>query len=240
MNEIYESNRSGPVEVIERKGKNCRVRFLNTGFEREANIDNVRAGKVKDTSVEYVTPTIEMNELFTSNTCGDFLVLRRTGKTATVQFLESGFTKTANIDNVKVGKVRDPYFKSVYGKGYEGEFSKKKYSYWKQAKQLWCNMMKRCYSEKDTRGYFGKGVCVDERWLCFANFLEDLESLPNFEGWLLGYEEGNTKYNLDKDLLVEGNKVYSRELCQFVTEYENKSAGAINSMRINGPIHLRK
>lgn len=139
-----------------------------------------------------------------------------------IQYLSSGYITEVYESNAKKGKVKDPYKISSYGFGYLGEF--KKVPYHKQAKQLWTNMIKRCYCEKDESGYFGTAF-VDERWKCFANFLEDLPTLDNFEKWLEWYETGE-KYNLDKDLKYPGNKVYSREACAFVSEYENKADGA--------------
>ena len=173
-----------------------------------------------------------METLF-SNSGKEFKILSREGKSCVIQFSETGYVRKANIDNARCGKVRDLYSPSVYGVGYYGEFTK--VPYWKQAKQLWSNVMKRCYNPKDSMGYYGKAF-VDERWLCFANFLEDLPTLENFDKWLAGKDNGNP-YNFDKDLKVPGNKVYSKDTCMFVTEYENKSAGAVNARaldKING------
>ena len=66
-----------------------------------------------------------------------------------VQFVETGTTKEVYRENATSGKVRDEYAISVYGKGYQGDYSKEENPHWKQARQLWQNMMKRCYSTKD-------------------------------------------------------------------------------------------
>lgn len=162
---------------------------------------------------------------FKSNLTGEFVIISRTGNDCIVQFLETGTIKKAHISNVLTGKVKDQYYPTVYGVGYYGDFEK--VAYWKQAKQLWQNMIKRCYCEKDTKGYYGK-VTVCKRWLCFANFLKDLPKLDNFENWLKGQNSNNTKYNLDKDFIIAGNKIYAPEVCCFITENENKAAGARN------------
>lgn len=159
----------------------------------------------------------------TSNSGREFVILSVNGKECVVQFTETGYTRKANIDNVRSGKVRDLYAVSVYGNGYYGEFEK--VPYWKQAKQLWQNMLKRCYCEADLRGYFGK-VTVDARWKCFANFISDIQHLPNFDKWLSGQTLGSEKYNLDKDTIVPGCKVYSKSTCKFTTESDNKADGA--------------
>ena len=164
-------------------------------------------------------------EVYVSNAGHSFTILSRDGKECVIQFCDTGYVRRANIDNLRAGKVRDFYAISVWGVGYYGEFQK--VHYWKQAKQLWQNMLKRCYCKADVRGYYGR-VTVDPRWHCFANFLEDLPKLDNFDKWLEGQRSDSTKYNLDKDFIVEGCKVYSPVTCSFVTEYENKSAGARN------------
>lgn len=176
-------------------------------------------------------------ETLVSNSGKEFVILSRRGKSCIIQFTETGYVREANIDNARTGKVRDLYSPSVYGVGYYGEFSK--VHYWKQAKQLWQNMLKRCYCEADQKGYYGK-VTVDVRWHCFANFLIDIARLTNFNNWLQGQNSNSIKYNLDKDMLVEGCTVYSRATCQFITESENKAAGARNGKPFTRKLQLNK
>ena len=165
-------------------------------------------------------------EVYVSNAGHEFKIIHKDADKCLIQFTKTGFVRKALYHNITKGKVRDLYAISVYGVGYYGEFDKN--SYWKQAKQLWQNMLKRCYCESDTRGYFGKGVVVSPEWHCFTTFLKDISQLENFDKWLLGQNTNSTKYNLDKDFIVEGCKVYSKETCMFATESENKAAGARN------------
>lgn len=83
----------------------------------------------------------------------------------------------------------------------------------------WNNMFIRCYNKKykeKTPTYEGCYVC--EEWRKFDNFLEWFNNPEN------GYREG---YQLDKDLLVQGNKVYSPETCCFIPQ-------TINAMMTRG------
>ena len=164
---------------------------------------------------------------FVSNGGDTFVVLDQHGKDCTIMFIETGYVRKANIDNARVGKVKDYYKKSVYGVGYLGEFVK--VPHWKRAKELWKNMIKRCYYEKDTAGYMHKGTIVDPHWHCFANFVLDITNLPNFDKW-----DAKLGYQLDKDLLIPGCNVYSPDTCSFVTEFENKQAGKKDKKLING------
>ena len=223
VGETFKTNCDGDVVVTAKHGKVVNVRFINTGYEREVLLDNLRKGKCKDYTITDRTRTevTYPNVVMQSNTCGEFTLLEKQGKRCVVQFIKTGYTTTALWENIKNGKIRDPYCVSRYGKGWLGEFEKT--TYHKQAMSLWGNMLKRCYCEADTRGYFGKGVSVDFKWLCFANFLEDLPHLENFDLWLNAHNGVGEKYNLDKDFKVKNNKVYSKETCMFLPESFNKS-----------------
>lgn len=78
--------------------------------------------------------------------------------------------------------------------------------------QMWKAMIGRCYNPKDWRyGLYGAdGVFVDDRWLLRSNY----------NLWLV--QNSFTKpYVVDKDLLFQGNKVYSPETCCVVPQYIN-------------------
>ena len=69
----------------------------------------------------------------------------------------------------------------------------------------WKRMLERCYSEKcqlKNPTYIGCSVC--EEWFTFSKFKSWMEE-----------QEWQGK-QLDKDLLIEGNKVYCPEYCIFV------------------------
>ena len=75
---------------------------------------------------------------------------------------------------------------------------------------VWENMLMRCYSTKfQERNPTYRGCSVSEEWLTFSAFKIWMEK----QDW-----EDN---QLDKDLLFEGNKVYSTETCVFVTRVVN-------------------
>lgn len=76
--------------------------------------------------------------------------------------------------------------------------------------QTWRKMLERCYSAKfQERNPTYKGCSVSEKWLTFSNFRRWME-YQDYEG-----------KQLDKDLLFEGNKVYSVETCVFVSPLVN-------------------
>lgn len=74
----------------------------------------------------------------------------------------------------------------------------------------WHGMLRRCYSDaykKERPTYKDCTVCKE--WLTFSNFKRWMEQ----QDW-----EGK---ELDKDILVYGNKIYSPETCIFVTNSLN-------------------
>lgn len=232
-NKFYETNNCGTLEILSRDGKQAVVRFLDTDYTTRALIANILAGKVSDpvAKKKKLEEWVDYHEEFVNNSGEKFTAFSRNRKKVKIVFEATGYTCEVFIDNARAGKVKDPYARSYLGVGYLGDADKRDPIY-KQAMQLWRNMIKRCYNPKDEKGYYGRCFVSDD-WLCFANFLRDIKDLENFNGWLLGHDDGPTKYNLDKDLKVEGNKIYSKLLCSFVTEYENKSAGARNARRLD-------
>lgn len=74
----------------------------------------------------------------------------------------------------------------------------------------WQHMLARCYCDKLKANYpTYKDVTVCEEWLTFSNFKSWMET----QDW-----EGK---HLDKDLLVDGNKIYSPETCCFLDQRIN-------------------
>jgi hypothetical protein len=175
---------------------------------------------------------MKVSEVYTNNAGQQFEIVAIVGKKALVRFLETSSTRLAYRENITAGKVKDLYSKSTNGVGYLGEFEKNQY--WKQAMQLWRNMMKRCYTD-DPKGYKYKGTTVDAHWHCFANFHRDLPKLKNFSNWLAFYEgKSKVQYNLDKDLQVGSNNIYSPNTCGFELESVNKAAGKGGKRLVDG------
>ena len=91
--------------------------------------------------------------------------------------------------------------------------------------QRWVSMIKRCYSIKSKLHrptYIDCYVC--DEWLVFSNFKAWMDK----QDW-----QGK---ELDKDLLVSGNKVYSPDTCVFVDKNTNMFANDHGSSRGNWPI----
>lgn len=211
-------------EILAPRGESYLIRFKKSGYECRARRGLVEEGKVFDPTelLEERDSWEDCYESFINNSGKKFYAFKRKGDKIKIEFPDSGYSAEVFISNAKKGKVKDPYDRTVYGEGYLGIVDKK-IPYWKPALQLWQNMMKRCYSKKDERGYFGEAF-VDDRWKSFENFLNDIPKLEGFDGWIKG-GKGGIKYNLDKDFYKEGNKIYSRHFCRFLPESFNKALG---------------
>ena len=150
-----------------------------------------------------------------SKSSGDFKIVKYNGsKDVEIRFLKTGYETSATLGNIKGGCVKDPYSPSVFGVGIigarypvsEGGRDTKDYALWK-------GMLKRCYSnicQKKHPTYIGCEVS------------DSFKSYEYFYKWCqnqIGF--GNEGWQLDKDLLVKGNKVYSENTCVFIPKEIN-------------------
>lgn len=81
------------------------------------------------------------------------------------------------------------------------------------------NLHDRCNNKnhKEWKNYGGRGVTFDPKWQSVSGFIDDVDKI---DGW--NEEEFlNHKLQLDKDMKVEGNKLYSKETCMWVSPQEN-------------------
>lgn len=134
----------------------------------------------------------------------------------TVEF-ENGYIVTnVKYGNIKLGKIKNPYYPSVYGVGYLGVGKHTSLKNYKKQKSYctWASMIQRCYGRIDNKkqaSYINKTVI--EHWHNYQNFAEWFESKYNPE-----YMED---WSLDKDILFKGNTIYSPETCCLVPRVLN-------------------
>ena len=155
-----------------------------------------------------------------SSNSGDFKIVKyNDAHNVEVRFLKTGYEMVARLDNIKSGSIKDPYSPSVYGIGVLGDkYPSKVNGVLTKEYELWKGMLKRCYSDifkKKRPTYEG----------CEAS--ENFKSYEYFYEWCnkqIGFN--NKDWQMDKDLLVKGNKVYSENTCVFIPS-------EINSLLIN-------
>lgn len=153
--------------------------------------------------------------IHSSVSCGEFEIVEYKNKRdVTVMFLETGTKIKSRTDLIRAGKVTDYMSKTVLGiacHGY-GEFSTTTKVCGTSVYQVWRNMLSRCYDEKSEHyhRYGGRGVLVCEDW----------KNYQNFANWYVSNHPGG-KVQIDKDIKVEGNKIYSPVACILVSKLEN-------------------
>lgn len=131
-----------------------------------------------------------------------------------VYFEEYDYTKTnVNYNNFQKGTISCPYEPRVYKVGYIGIGKYKVSENRKRTKcySVWSHMLERCYDSKciaKRPTYKECDVCSE--WYNFQNFAGWFEK--NF------YQIEGERIELDKDILIKGNKIYSPNTCVFVPQ----------------------
>jgi len=137
-----------------------------------------------------------------------------------------GYQTKCTYNDFKRGKVFYPFNKSVYGVGFFGDGKAKSSN---KSYFIWFDTLKRCYDVKYLKKYPSyKGCTVCEEWHNYQNFAKWYDE--NY------YEIPNEKMQLDKDILVKGNKIYSPETCVFVPQRINYIVLGRNRKRGKYPI----
>ena len=157
-------------------------------------------------------------EIFTSNEgCKIEIVEYFRSNNITVLLDDKTLIKEVQFADIIRGNIKNPYHKSVYGVGYlgEGEYKPTKNKKSTLCGETWRGMLKRSYSENSfIRNKAYKGCSVVEEWhnfQIFAQWFEDNYNPEYMKDW-----------QLDKDILVKDNKIYSPETCCFVPHEINK------------------
>lgn len=133
--------------------------------------------------------------------------------------------------DVKKGSVKNPNAPSVFNIGYIGEGNYKPILFDKCTKvyKVWQAMLSRSYSTKVCLKYPSYKDCtVCKEWLNFQNFAE----------WF--NEHYIEDFELDKDVLVKGNKTYSPETCCFIPHRINSLTLNVKNKRGLYPIGVSK
>lgn len=131
--------------------------------------------------------------------------------------LSNGHEVKTNWGAFKKGQVKNPYHKAVVGVGYIGEGRHKSgdktgKSY--RVYRRWRGMLERCYSDtfqQNNPTYEGCTVC--EEWHNYQVFADWYQE--NY------YTIDGETIELDKDIIIKGNTVYSPDTCVFVPKRIN-------------------
>ena len=171
-----------------------------------------------------------IGQMFETKRCGVCTVIDYRGnKDVLVKFEDPECVVKTQLGHLKIGNVFNPTKPSVHNLGFIGIGRYDSYKN-KGAYSAWCRVFERCYGKT----YLDKfptyrDVTVCEEWYNFQNFAEWFYSQEHSES----LDEGGKLYQLDKDILVKGNKIYSPETCCFVP-------ACINGLFISSKVSTKK
>ena len=151
-----------------------------------------------------------VGKILKSKNSGDFKIVKyNNSRNVEIQFINTGYETSAQLEHIKNGNVKDPYVASVHGVGITGtKYQPTINGVITKEYELWCNMLTRCYSE----AYKKKRPTYES-----CEVSDNFKSYEYFYEWCQKQiESDNEGWHLDKDLLVKGNKVYSESTCVFI------------------------
>lgn len=99
-------------------------------------------------------------------------------------------------------------------------------------KDLWSCMLQRCYGNRVNAPTY-KDCSVSQDWLKCSKFFDDIRKFENYEMIHKGWQ-------LDKDILVKGNRVYSKETCCIVPQAINSVITKSPKKSTNLPVGVRQ
>ncbi len=182
--------------------------------------------RIEKQKEKYIGQTFTTNEGYTIMVT-DYLNNRE----VEVEFLGSDCRVWCELVAIRDGRVKNPLHRSVFGIGYIGVGDYKVSVNSRPTKEYlhWSGCIERCYDSQfllKNPTYENCSVC--EEWHSFQNFAKWYEE--NY------YEIEGERMELDKDILVKGNKVYSPETCVFVPNRINLFLNKRQNLRGSLPI----
>jgi hypothetical protein len=135
-----------------------------------------------------------------------------------VQFQDEGKAiMRAQKHNILSGEVKNPFLPLIYGVGYLGESGSYPHNTTKLTKErkqaygVWKGIVERCYAENFHE--YNSPVYQE----CYM--VKEWHNFTIYEAWhLKNYVTG---FEVDKDIVVKGNKEYGPENCRFVPAHIN-------------------
>jgi len=158
------------------------------------------------------------NKIFSSKNSGQFKIIgvysqnKYKAKNYICEFLDTKYQTIANCSNIKKGNIEDNYKPVLYNVGFYGDYKGSIYNH--PFYKTWSYMLHRVFNAVYLSKYPQyKNITIDKRWYNFSNFISDVENIIGYNN-LTKYK--GIKFELDKDILLHNNKIYSLKTCCFV------------------------
>ncbi len=174
--------------------------------------------------------TLIIGKIYQSNNYGNFVVTKYNNyNNVEIEFLATGYKAMVASGNIRLGTIKDKLRPSVFGVGYLGVGVHISHIKIKPTMQYiaWQGMLRRCYDSKyQAKKPTYKDCSVVKEWHNFQNFAEWYEK---------NYPTDSKQYQLDKDKLIKGNKVYNPDACCFLTPVENTTVSQARDFTLISP-----
>lgn len=165
---------------------------------------------------------VDIGKIFETKSCGNIEIIGKINNRKYLCKFEDGIIVEALDGNIRSGMVANPCKRTAFDIGYNGvgpyrANGEKSHAYWyKMMQRAYCPEYKLAHPTYED-------VVVCEEWHCFQNFAE----------WVCKRKQyGMSGFNLDKDLIKSGNKVYCPEYCSLVPQEINKLT--VRKSRVRG------
>ena len=123
----------------------------------------------------------------------------------------------SNYQCFRNGCIKNPYHPFVYNVGMIGnKYPSRINKVMTKEYRTWCRVLKRCFDDKYKNEHYTYEDATCNEWLLFENFYEWLHNQENFDKW-----NDNDRWDIDKDIIKKGNKIYSPDLCLLVPHNVN-------------------
>mgnify|MGYP003451202664 FL=1 len=172
--------------------------------------------------------------VFKTKLYGDLIITKYINhKEVYVKFLDTGYETKAYFGNIKKGIVRDRSVPSILGVGIIGDEVTKVNGNRLKEYNLWQGLLERCYCDKfHVKCPTYKDCSVSDNFKYYPYFKEWCN---NQIGFNVLDDKGN-HFELDKDLLIKGNKAYSEDTCCFIPREINVALIYNQTKKGNHPI----
>ena len=172
--------------------------------------------------------------VITTKNFGDIVITKYLDKdNIHIRFINTGYNLITQSLNIRQGTIKDRLAPAVFGVGVVGGALTAVDGVRLKEYELWKNMIKRCYSKSYHEKYPTYSSCsVSENFKYYPYFKEWCNKQDGFTS----QDENGNYFQLDKDILVKGNKVYSEELCVFVPKEINLLLVKCGRKRGDNPI----
>lgn len=154
---------------------------------------------------------VKVGDTFLTKRCGICTVIEYVSYVEVYVKFEDGNIVKTRVQSLGKGHCRNLNSKLVLGVGINDMLGAEKTKEFIKQRQMWFGILQRCFSIKllERRPTY-KNCKVSESWLWLSNFIKDIKSIENYEKSL------NEGWQLDKDLLSNEGKLYSKDTCCFI------------------------